>query len=238
VRFEDSVRPRHGRRFEPTHELRVGKDVESLAGKLPGARSGVLVIREMTGPFGVPDFTAVVGGARALERRLALDVPALLNEIDAAVVSVLTPRRPKTIVEIENSIPWSQESVARRLPRLLRVGAVIQLRPGAYTRPSDLQSIGTIWALEVKVNNWRKAISQARTYSIWADGYVVILGPVGGPVIAKVLEEAALDQSGVVIDGVWFRKPHVQRQSRMRHLWASEHVIAALRHHYQPSPLP
>src|SRR4051812_12851029 len=82
--FETS-RARPGRRFQPTHERALLRSALSAAGQLPGAHRGVLVVPEMSGPYGIPDLTALVGDPAALSARLDLPVPPLLHEVDAAV---------------------------------------------------------------------------------------------------------------------------------------------------------
>jgi hypothetical protein len=71
----------------------------------------------MVGPIGIPDLTALVGAADRLEARLALGVPPLLNEIDAAIVAVASSNSmPLADVAGEGSIlgrcPHAERAVA------------------------------------------------------------------------------------------------------------------------------
>src|SRR5262249_45823044 len=75
-------RPRAGRRLEPIRELELSADALAAARTLPNAHRGVRVLLETAGPFGVPDLLAVIGPLDALDRRLAVEVPPLLNQVD------------------------------------------------------------------------------------------------------------------------------------------------------------
>ena len=79
----ETSRPRAGRRFTPSHELALLGPAIDATGALPGAHRGLLVVQESTGPFGIPDLTALVGSPALLTDRLALGVPALLHQVDA-----------------------------------------------------------------------------------------------------------------------------------------------------------
>jgi hypothetical protein len=69
------------RRFEPIRELELDPAAVDAAASLPGVHRAVVVLREMAGPFGVPDLVAVVGPPTRLDDRLALAVPPLLNQV-------------------------------------------------------------------------------------------------------------------------------------------------------------
>lgn len=91
-----------------------------------------MVLQEMTGPIGIPDFTALIGDGIALRNRMATDIPPLLHQVDAAVASVAHPRVPRVqplprvavalyfALVVYLVIPFRQ--VARRLSRSHRSG--------------------------------------------------------------------------------------------------------------------
>jgi len=98
--------------------------------------------------------------------------------------------------------------------------------------------VGRVYAVEAKVSDWRRALMQVRMYGVWADGYVLVMGALSARAVAAVTSEVASDGAGLMVDGRWLRRPTVRRLSPARRLWASEHVVAALRTSYQPSPAP
>jgi hypothetical protein len=229
-------RPRAGRRFEPTHELALADDAVRACRLLPGAHRGLLVIAEMTGPMGIPDLTALVGDLDALDMRLALDVPPLLHEVDAAVAAVAQPRRPQTPEMMASALGWPVGTVLRRMPFLLRAGALERRTATTYVRPQHLRPVGGIYAVEAKVRDRTAAIQQARAYSVWADSYVLVMGPLADEPLRRLREDVDSDQGGLMVAGRMLRRPVRQSLMPSRRLWAAEHLVAAMRGlDYHPS---
>jgi hypothetical protein len=224
----DTTRPRAGRRFLPSHELALHADAERACASLPGAGRGLLVIREMVGPIGIPDLTAVVGPPELLRARLALPVPPLLNEVDAAIAAAASPSAARTVQAIAAKLGWPSTTIERRLPGLLRSGALLRSGRESYIRPPDLVNVGRIYAVEAKVRDAAAALQQVRTYTVWADGYVLVMSSLTDRVRARVGGEVAADRGGLMIAGKWVSRPVVHRLPAPRRLWASEHVVAAV----------
>jgi len=236
--FETS-RPRPGRRFDPTHELALLNSAMMAAGQLPGARRGVIIVPEMTGPYGIPDLTALVGDPAALAARLELAVPPLLHEVDAGVVAVAHVKRPSTPRDLSISLGWPEETVVRRLPSLVRAGALCEVRSNGFVRPRALAPLGRLYAIEAKVRDWRRGVRQARTYGVWADSYVLIMGELALSAVRELTEEVRGDSGGLVVQGRWVRRPGVRAVPLKRRLWATEHLVAAIQDDpHQPSPVP
>lgn len=222
-------RPRHGRRFEPTHELALLSTAVRSCGALPAAHRGLTVVSEMSGPFGIPDLTAVVGPNPLLAARLAVQIDPLLHQVDAAVVSAAHHRVARTPSRLAGLLGWPEETVARRLGHLIRSGALVQIRPDRYCRHQALQPLGRLYAVEAKVRDWRQALRQVRAYTTWADAYVLVMGRLAPAPASLLAAEVELDHGGLMIDGRWVRRPSVRRLSPAQRLWASEHVVAALK---------
>lgn len=224
----DTSRPRAGRRFEPTHELEVVPAALQAARTLPGAHRGAVVVSEMAGPNGIPDLTALIGDDRKLRTRLDCPVAPLLNEIDAGIVAVTNPSVARSPQQIGESLGWPESTVLRRIPSLVRQGALID-HGNRFTREGAIQPLGRIFAVEAKVNDWRKALKQARTYALWADNYVLVLGRATVAATDLALEEVAQDRAGLVVSGRWRRKPNAAPLPPAKRLWAAEHFVASLR---------
>jgi hypothetical protein len=236
---QDTSAPKAGRRFEPTHELVLHDVALSACASLPGAHRGVHVIREMVGPIGIPDLTALVGDSRRLQARLALDVPPLLNQIDAGIASVVHANVPRSSRAISRALGWPIDTITRRISGLFRIGALIQVRPDRYVRPAELAPIGRVYAVEAKVRDRVAAIQQARSYGAWADSYVLVMGPLGLRPREILLDEVISDHGGLIVDGEWLRRPTMRSHSLGRRLWTAEHFVAGARAGgYQPSVLP
>jgi hypothetical protein len=230
-------RPRAGRRFEPVQELELLRTAREVATWLPGAQSGALVISEMTGPIGIPDLTVLVGADSKLDERLAIDIPPLLNQIDAGVVAMLSPSRTASLEEVADRLGWPIATLSRRLPGLLKNGAVARTSTGRLVRHPAMQVLGRTYAIEAKVRERRRALVQARSYASWADSYVLVMGSLRQDVTEDLSVQVLGDGGGLVVDGKRLVRPRIHRLPLGRRLWATEHVVAALVG-YQPSPVP
>ena len=224
----ESARPRAGRRFEPIHELELEADALEAARALPGAHRGLLVLREMAGPFGVPDLLAVVGRQDLLERRRTLPVPPLLNQVDAGVVAAAAPRARRSPEALARRVGWPVDTVRRRLPELVRSGALIQVGQNSFVRPAALRPVGRLYAIETKVKNWRRALRQARAYSLWCDSYVIVMPSLGSGSLAQVVDAVVSDGGGLMVAGRWVHRPRVGKRTAAQRLWGSEHLLAAM----------
>jgi hypothetical protein len=227
ARIIDSARPRGGRRFEPIHELALEPDAVQAARALPGVHRGLLVLREPTGPFGVPDLLAVVGGAEPLAERQALGVPPLLHQVDAGVAAVAAPRAARTVESLARRLGWPVETVRRRIPDLLRAGALTRVGQESYVRPAALRPVGRLYAIETKVRDWKRAVRQARTYSTWCDSYVIVMASLSMGALESAVETVRGDGGGLMVAGSWVQRPRLGARSPAQRLWGSEHLLAA-----------
>lgn len=182
----------------------------------------------MSGPFGIPDFTALVGPPALLRDRLALGVPPLLHQVDAGVVAAAHPRQARSSEGLARLLGWPIETVQRRLPEVVRVGALIEARPGRYVRPEALAPLGRLYAVEAKVREWGQALRQGRTYSVWADSYVLVMGPLATRARESLRAQVSADRAGLVVDGRWLSRPVVHPLPAAQRLWAAEHLVAAV----------
>jgi hypothetical protein len=221
-------------RFQPIQELNIHAGAIDAAQKLPGASSGVLLIAEMAGPIGIPDFTAIVGGRDRIAARLSSGIAPILSPLESSIVSrfhVSRPRRP-TDVAIELSMT---ESAARaRVRKLIRQGALIETATQAVTRHPSLTPGGSVYAIEAKVRDWKRAVRQSRRYRVWANSYVIALGTLGSAPRASVIGEVRDDAAGLIVDGKWVIKPSPRPVNAHYRMLTFEHIVDALAH-AQPS---
>ncbi|MGA5465578.1 hypothetical protein [Mycobacterium sp. NPDC050041] len=166
--------PRAGRRFEPKGERLLDEDLKRLATRLPGASGGVIISTEFPGPRGVADLVAITQPFEDLRSRLALGLPFLTNVTDCLVVAATSPNRVRTTATVARSTGMSIERAERRLRSLASDGYLSRMGSG-FVRNPGLKPIGRAYALEAKVNDWRKGLSQAVRYSSWCDAGAVVL---------------------------------------------------------------
>jgi hypothetical protein len=235
-RAQQSMRQRPGRRFQPSDELALFDSAKRAASELSGAELGVLGLTEFHAPFGIPDFTVVVGDAAARRARLRLRVPPLLNEVDAGIVGGASPDRYSSSRQIAARVRWPVPTVERRIPGLLRTGALREVVHERYVRASALQPIGAVYAIELKVDDWRRALVQCRTYRTWADSYVLIMQRVSDSSISELRFNVRRDRGGLIVADRWLVRPRLAKLPRARRMWTSEHIVAACRK--APTPIP
>ncbi|MGO4957395.1 hypothetical protein ACTQ49_09015 [Luteococcus sp. Sow4_B9] len=224
----ESSRQKPGRRFEPLQELPLHHDAELLSAGLRGAGAGLLLMREVATPTGIPDLIAVVGDESRLEKRLSLDVPPLVNQIDSALVAALSSGSPRSLEWISRDLGWPIETLKRRVPNLLRLGAISTKNGTTYRRSPNLVDIGSIIAFEAKVSDWRRAVKQAHAYDVWADNYVIVMGNLSAGAQLSLDAVVKSDGAGWALGSQWRVKPKARHTSRSRHMWGSEHIVAAL----------
>jgi hypothetical protein len=227
VRVRESKRPRPGRRFLPVAEKKLRADALRAVRGLPGAHRDFTVFAEVAGPFGIPDFLVVVGSKSLLRRRAAFPVPPLLNEVDAGIVGVASTRRGFTTDALAERLGWGPETIDRRLPGLLRSGALDDIGRGRYVRPAALAPVGRLIAIETKVRDVRRALRQARTYALWCDNYVIVMPSISEASFGETVDTVAGDRGGLVVDGRWAQRPGRRRLPPASRLWGSEHLVAA-----------
>ena len=230
--------PRAGRRFLPVGESELIPDALAACERLPGSERGMVVVREMTGPIGIPDLTALVGPRRALDARLAHPAPPILNRIDASIVASTHLGALRSSAAISRALGWPLDLIERRLPELVLSGALLEPRPRRYLRAGPIRPLGRIFAVEAKVKDASAAIAQIRAYGSWADGCVLVMGRVGENSLGRLLAAVDEDRSGLVVAGRPVRRPRIIQHDFSRRLWAAEHFVAALRGRHQPSVAP
>lgn len=219
--------PRPGKRFEPTHERRLHEAALAAAESLHGAQRGLVVVPEFAGPLGVPDFTAYVGPVTSLRARQSLGVPPVVSDIDAGILSVALINRGRNVNALASALGWPTQTVAGRIRRLVASGALIERSPGSFIRPAELAVQGRLYAIETKLQDWRKALRQARTYRTWADAYVLVMSDISNRGSNALLAEVNQDRGGLVVDGRWLARPRIEPPVGWRRFQASEMFSSA-----------
>ena len=203
-------------------------DALAAASRIPGFNADSIVLAEMPGPIGIPDLTVVVGTTCKRKLRLSSGIPPLLNRLDAAVLASLPSAGSRTPEAIARKLGWPQHVVERRLPHLLSVEAIQKSGKSGFEKNPAITSIGDIFVIEAKVSNWQRALEQAHAYSVWSNGYVLVLGDLSRETQVRVATNVAQDRGGLYVAGRWRRVPRKHAVTSASNLWASEHVVAAL----------
>ena len=217
-----SQRPVLSPQFEPRAEAALSAVLRDVAATLPGARSGVVAIEQFRGPWGVPDLAALAPAR--LERRLACAVPPLLSQHDCRLVAAAGKwMAPAALAAAARVSPGSAD---RYLRKLIAIGA-LEAREGRLRRSAGMVTLGRLWAIEAKVEEWQTGLAQVHKYRLWADGAVLVLGRARVPV-ETIAVNARHYRVGLVIEGRWVARPRVALPDDATRLHASEHMLAAL----------
>lgn len=221
--------PRAGRRFEPVQELELHQDALGAVRGLPSASRGLVVVPEFAGPIGIPDFTAYVGDIDRIRRRHDLDVPPVVNELETGILSAAYVRRPSSEQDIARALGWPVETVADRMRGLVKRKALIEASSDRYVRAEPLEPGGRLYAVEAKVDDWRSALRQVRTYRVWADSYVLVMGQLSERAQTALSAEVRRDRGGLMVTGRWVVRPRLGHAATRRRVQAWEMFAAATR---------
>lgn len=221
--------PRAGRRFEPIQERELHADALRAIRGIPNAGRGVVVVPEFAGPLGIPDFTAFVGDVSKICVRQRLEVSPIANEMESGIVSAAHVHRVSSTQAIARSLSWPVNAVAPRIKTLTKKRALIELAPDRFVRPEPLEPGGRLYAIEAKVSDWKSALRQVRTYRVWADSYVLVMGRLSERALEALTTEVQRDQGGLMVSGQWVVRPRLGKVADRRRLQAWELFADATR---------
>ncbi|MFJ8637943.1 hypothetical protein [Streptomyces sp. NPDC093610] len=225
----------NGVRFAPIKEAELDPALRRLASTLPRSKPGAIMMAEVPGPVGIPDLVALPGPGPALQRRLDSLIPPVLNPAGVEVISALHVNREISIATLKRRCGQSDRALSRTLHDLERKGAVIS--SGKLWRKSDAMiPVGNIYALEAKVDDWRKGVRQAFRYRAWCSSSALILSkmPRNPEPLLSVVQRLGI---GLALDDQWLVRPPLFKIASKEMLWGSEHFVAALGFSPTRSPL-
>ena len=172
--FNVPVSDRPGRRFEASEERLLDGDLVVLARHLPGADESLYVSREVVGPRCIADLVATTRIGHSLDERLSTGLAPLTNPSDVAIVAAANFRRTLTPDSLARVLGQTSEQVMRRVPSLISRGYLLRSGRGVR-RTAGLSPLGRTYAIEAKVNDWQKGLSQALRYGAWCDATALAL---------------------------------------------------------------
>ncbi|MGW1708256.1 hypothetical protein ACWCP8_22720 [Streptomyces sp. NPDC002206] len=225
----------NGVRFAPTKEAELDPALRRLASTLPRSKPGAIMMAEVPGPVGIPDLVALPGPGPALQRRLDSLIPPVLNPVGVEVLSALYVRREIGIEALKRKCGQSDRTVSRALRDLEKKGAAIA--NGKLWRKADAMiPVGNIYALEAKVDDWRKGVRQAFRYRAWCSSSALVLSrmPRNCDPLFSTVRRLGI---GLALDDQWLVRPPLSKIAPKEMLWGSEHFVAALGFAPTRSPL-
>lgn len=225
--YEVPVSQTPGRRFEPSEERLLDEHLVVLASHLPGASGSLYVSREVAGPRGIADLVATTRVDADLERRRATGLEPLTTFSDAAVVAATHERRALSIESLARNLGMTNERVSRRVAGLVAQGYLNRVGRG-ICRTGGLLPVGRTYALEAKVSNWQKGLSQALRYGSWCDAKAVVLlrPPRDLSAVRNRYEHFGV---GLGVRDRWVIRPRIGHPQPAMRLFASEAWLQNLR---------
>ena len=134
--------------------------------------------REVACRQGIADFVAASGPClEAAEFQQMVDGARSAGTGWLAALSLLRRAAPRSISYLVRQSGLARRTVCRALARLARAGLVLRTPSGSYLlAPAWCPPPVEIWAFELKVNDWRRALFQALQCRAFAN-YVVAVFP-------------------------------------------------------------
>lgn len=135
------------------------------------------VLREVDCQQGRPDFVASPARATTISKaRRAQLASALATPSGARILSLLKPAAPRAENYLVRASGLSQPVVRRTISTLESLNAVLPAGRTAYVQsPGFLDLEWELWAFEVKVDHWQRALYQALQYGAFAHRVAVVV---------------------------------------------------------------
>lgn len=198
--------------------------LESSEG-LPGIGTFDRVHREIDCRQGRPDFIAL----RSKNGHTVEPFPKSTGLVGASVLSLLKPRSPRTLDYLVEKCEFSRDSVKRSLRRLSATGHIDRTESGLYVLgAASGQFCLEIWAMELKLNNPRRAIFQAQQSRAFAERSIIIVPPSQTRNYQRFSEAMTRWEIGLATFDPLTRKFSMKRRSRKSRALSREHQIYAI----------
>ena len=164
-----------------TTERRLGDSLEAVLASRKG-RAGLprfqILFREVVCRQGVPDFIAGLGlGRKRRDLRRFVAATRIGAESSLSVLALLQVRRFRSEEYLARATGLSESGLRRVLARLILAGLVVRKANGnrRYRLSRAAQAPTTeLWAFEIKVKDWRRALYQGLQYRAFAHRVVIV----------------------------------------------------------------
>ncbi|MFH1010973.1 MAG: helix-turn-helix domain-containing protein [bacterium] len=201
----------------------------------PGFPNFDTVVREVMCQQGVADFIAAVGLRQRRKQVAKLGDMAESTGINSIrVLSLLKPVAPRTKDYLVEQSGLSRQIVTRVLAHLVSQRLAKRVGDRAFRLFSESFSYpGELWAFELKLNNWKRALFQASQYKAFASRVVTVFPMEREKTLKSNLDKFDKAKVGVMIFDasdrsfkVLQRPSKIRPSSRMHYLFAFSQVVA------------
>jgi hypothetical protein len=137
-----------------------------------GAFDGIY--REISCQQGRPDFIAL----RNNSNHNAPSFPKAVGLVGPSILSNLKPNSPRTLDYIVSHSEFSRDSIRRCLRRFLDSGHVEETDSGSFCLGKSAVGIQSeIWSFELKLDNAKRAVFQAKQSRAFAERAIIVIPP-------------------------------------------------------------
>lgn len=223
-----SSRQHSGRQFQPVAEVDLGPFAAQAGKTLISRGQAQILVTELPGPYGIVDLGLISARFSPLRHRLSSPVEPLLNEVDAAIVAVTSPVHAMSLTDVSSRLPrFSETALRTRVEHLVDREVLSTTSTGSLRKRPGVVPLGHLHAVESKVRDWRRGLDQALRYSLWTHSSSVVVARLPKN-MNRVVDLFRSRGVGLVLGEEWLVRPVRRQLSLDRHMWASEHFVAAI----------
>lgn len=134
------------------------------------------VFREVTCRQGIADFITITDNGTDILYNSCFESGSISLDAGTLIISLLKFNSPRTEDYIINASGLSKKTVGKVL-RMLEINKIVKKsNTGSYILSSNWSVPSVeLWAFELKISNWKRAIYQALQYKAFANRVVVVL---------------------------------------------------------------
>lgn len=140
---------------------------------LPGLPKFRFLFSEVDCKQGRPDFVALSGYSK---RGLPSSKP-VGGYVAARVLSLLKPKAPRTLKFLRENSDASEKAFRKTLKELVGARYISETSTGSFLLGPKWSHNSKLWAFEIKLNNPKRAIFQAKQYRAFADRVFIVAPP-------------------------------------------------------------
>jgi hypothetical protein len=219
-------RVRSGRQFAPVAEAELWPTLRALALRLPSTDGTVHVVPEFSAANGIADLVALVSAEQGIRDRFSSGAGYLQSVSEASVASVFPTRRKVRADRAIGRLDMSERQ-ARAIVAKLVLRGVLHRQGSYFIRDPAVVAVGRMYALEAKVADWRRGMTQSLRYSTWSDAAAVVLAK-NPHDVERARERAKSFGIGMAVGSKWVVRPRLRRGSPGLRLLSSEIFLASI----------
>lgn len=196
------------------HEMSIRFETAIKKQLIKGLPSFELLFKEVSCQQGIPDFVGL-SSARFIR---AHDFTNLVStESSSIILSLLKHKAGRRKNYIKKKTNISDATLNRVLRELQSNNFIVERNNLYYLSVEDMPSNNTIWAFELKLSNWKRALFQALQYKAFANYSVVVFPFEKEKVLRKNLITFADFNVGILLfdsksqKAKWLRRPQKEK---------------------------